>query len=128
MKISICGMLLALLLAAPPLSAAALQVAEGVVTTAVSERAPVDAIETYPASVGRLFCFTRLTGAAVETSVLHVWYRGEEEVARIELPIRSTDWRTWSAKTILPEWRGEWRVEVLDAGGRLLQAIPFSLN
>jgi len=122
------ALLLTLLLAALPLSAAALEVAEGVVTTAVTERAPVDAVESYPASVGRLFCFTRLTGAAGATSVAHVWYRGEEEVARIELPVRSADWRTWSAKTIRPDWRGPWRVEVLDAGGRLLLSIPFSLN
>lgn len=128
MKRCILMMFLALALCSLSVHALALEVAEGVITTQISDRAPVDAVQTYPASVGRLFCFTRVTGAAGDTSVTHVWYRNGVEMLRVELPVRSADWRTWSAKTILPEWTGEWKVEVLDAGGKPLTAIPFTLN
>ncbi len=117
---------LALVLALPGV-AAALEVTEGVITTQVANRAPVDSVENYPASAGRLYCFTRIVGAAENTTVTHVWYRGDQEMARIELSVRSGDWRTWSSKTILPEWTGEWRVEVVDSQGQVLKTIPFSL-
>jgi hypothetical protein len=44
------------------------------------------------------------------------------------LPVRSSNWRTWSSKTVLPQWVGQWQVEVLDRDGTLLKTIAFSLN
>ena len=122
-------LLIAVLLAAGSSAlAAGMSVAQGVITTQVADRAPVDAVETYPASVGKLYCFTHLVGAAAPTTVTHVWYRGDQEMARVVLPVRSADWRTWSSKRILPGWTGSWRVEVLDAAGQVLQTIPFTLQ
>ena len=118
----------ALLAVSAPIFAAGLTVSEGVITTQIVNRAPVDAVEILPASVGNLYCFTRATGAAEATTVTHLWYRGETEVARIELPVKSADWRTWSAKTIPPGWSGKWRVEVRDAENDLLQTIFFTLQ
>jgi hypothetical protein len=117
-----------LLLCCLPMTALALEVREAVITTQVIDRAPVDAIQTYPASVERLFCFTRVTGAAADTSITHVWHLRGVERSRIELPVRSGDWRIWSQKTILPGSAGDWKVDVLDAEGKLLKSIPFTLN
>ena len=115
-----------LLLCLPTLVLAApLQVAEGTITTAVAHRAPVDLVASVQADVGRLYCFTRITGAGGDTRITHVWYRGAKEMARVTLPVRSADWRTWSSKRILPGWAGAWRVDVLDAGGNLLRSLPF---
>jgi hypothetical protein len=121
-------MMLLLMFCCLPVAALALEVSEAVITTEVRDRAPVDAIQTYPATVGRLFCFTRVTGAAAETSITHVWYRDGVEMTRIELPVRSGDWRTWSSKTIFPGAAGDWRVDVLAAEGELLKTIAFTLN
>jgi hypothetical protein len=49
-------------------------------------------------------------------------------MSRIELPVRSSDWRTWSSKTIFPGSAGEWKVDVLDAEGALLKSVSFRLN
>lgn len=117
-----------LMLCCLPAAALALEVSEAVITTQVSDRAPVDAIQTYPASVERLYCFTRVTGAGEETSIAHVWYLRGIEMSRIELPVRSGDWRTWSSKTIFPGSAGDWRVDVLDAEGKLLKTVVFTLN
>jgi hypothetical protein len=105
----------------------AAEVTEAVITTGISERRPVDAGETFPASVGRLYCFTELTGAA-DGKITHVWYREGQEMARIELPVSSSHWRTWSSKTLLPEWTGKWEVQILDGSGNLLKIIPFTLS
>jgi hypothetical protein len=107
---------------------AGLKIEEGVITTQIVERSPADAVQTYPATIGKLYCFIHVTGAEEDTSITQVWYLGDKEMARVSLPVRSSDWRTWSSKTILPQWSGDWRVEVLDAEGNLLQTIPFTLT
>ncbi|MDO3376708.1 DUF2914 domain-containing protein [Geoalkalibacter halelectricus] len=119
--------LLVLLLWSSSVYAQQLEVDEGVVTTGIVDRVPVDAVESYSAEVGRLYFFTRIVGAAEETSVTHVWFFDDEEVARVTLPVRSSNWRTWSSKNILPEWVGTWRVEVVDAEGYVLKDVKFSL-
>ena len=105
----------------------ALDVVDSTMTTAVEDRTPVDHVEVFPAVDGRLYCFTRLAGAEEPTEIAHLWYRDDQLMSRIILPVRSSDWRTWSAKKFLPEWTGEWRVEIRDASGSLLETLEFTL-
>lgn len=114
-------------LLALPAWAGAIEVAEAVITTNIVDRVPVDALESYSATVGQLYCFTRIVGAEADTSVTHVWYYGDQEMARVTLPVRSSYWRTWSSKNILPEWTGAWRVEILDEDGALIETAAFTL-
>lgn len=120
---------LCLLVSLPISSAFATQLSlvEGVITTQIVDRAPVDDISSYPAQEGKLFCFTRVAGAEGETAITHVWLYQDKEMARIELPVRSSSWRTYSSKKILPQWVGEWKVRVLDAAGEEVGVIPFTL-
>jgi hypothetical protein len=37
-------------------------------------------------------------------------------------------WRTWSSKTIPPEWSGEWSVEIRDASGAVLETVGFTVG
>lgn len=104
-----------------------LEVAEAVITTDIIDRVPADAVESYSASVEQLHCYTRLLGATEETSIVHVWFHEGAEVARMTLPVRSSNWRTWSTKTLSPENTGEWRVEVRDEQGEILKQLSFSL-
>ena len=50
-----------------------LQVEVGAICKNVMDRAPVEAGSSFPASVGKLFCFTKITGALDPTHVTHVW-------------------------------------------------------
>jgi len=105
-----------------------IHVADAVISTAIEKQMPVDKIEVYPADYGKLFCFTRVVGAEQETTVTHVWYYQDNEMARVELPIGSADWRTYSSKRFLPQWSGNWRVVVLGEGGQELTTVPFVLE
>jgi hypothetical protein len=118
--------LMSLLLVTPGF-AAGLSVAEGVITTQVVDHVPIDELESYPAQLGKLFCFTRIIGAEGETTVTHVWFYQDQEMARIDLPVRSPSWRTYSSKNILPQWAGDWKVQVLDDAGLEIGVIPFKL-
>lgn len=108
--------------------AAELRVAEASITTAIENQQPVDQIQSYPADFGKLYCFTRIVGATGDTSVIHVWYFQEHEMARVSLPIGSGNWRTYSSKRFLPQWEGQWQVKVFDSEGKELAKIPFALE
>lgn len=118
---------LVLLLVTSGAFAQKLEIVEAVITTNIVDRVPVDSLESYSATVDKLYCFVRVVGAEQDTTIAHVWYHGDQEVARVTLPVRSSHWRTWSSKNILPEWTGEWRVEVVDAEGYILSTVSFSL-
>ena len=122
------GLALVLLLLICPVSVFALTAPEAVITTMVSERAPVDSVEVYPAQTGKLYCFSRIEGADGETSIDHVWLYQGKEMARVNLSVRSANWRTYSSKKIVPEWKGEWQVQVVDAAGNTLATVPFRVE
>ena len=105
-----------------------LTVVDGTMTSAVENQMPVDRIESYPADFGKLYCFTRIVGAQGDTEITHVWYYQDNEMARVSLSVRSSNWRTYSSKRFLPQWAGEWKVVILDEEGNEIATIPFKLE
>lgn len=96
---------------------------EAVLATGVEEMMPVGEAQEFPADVGRVFLWTRVTGAA-DMTIQHVWIHGDMEWP-VTLQIGGSPWRTWSSKAIPPEWSGEWRVEIRDEAGDLLDTRSF---
>jgi len=76
----------------------AVEVEVGVICRDVQEREPVDAGTEFEATVGKLFCYTKIVGAQMPIEITHVWYHGETEMARVNLPVEAASWRTWSTK------------------------------
>jgi hypothetical protein len=99
---------------------------EAAVALAIEDRIPVDTGSAFPADVGRVWLWTSVTGAAGQT-MSHVWSHGEHEWV-VELQIGADRWRTWSNKTIPPEWTGEWKVEVRDGAGTVLKTVTFTVG
>lgn len=111
---------------AAPAAASDVQV-EAEVGTAVAERMLSGAAQSFPASVGRVYCFTRVTGAEAGSQVQHVWYHGDEEVARVTLNIGGSPWRTWSSKTLPEDAAGQWRVDVVQ-NDQVLTSVSFTVE
>jgi hypothetical protein len=105
-----------------------LEVTDGAICLNIVNLECLDASTRFDASVGKLFCLTRITGAQDATHITHVWYFGEEERARVELDVRSSSWRTYSSKIILIHEIGEWHVDVLGPEGELLKRLPFEIS
>ena len=108
--------------------AASLDVAVAAICQDVVDREPVDAGVSFAASVGTLYCFTKITGAQEATQITHVWYFGAEERARVDLDVNSATWRTWSSKIIQTHEVGSWRVDVLDSAGTVLKELQFEIT
>lgn len=91
-------------------------------------RGIVGAGELFAPDVERVFCLTRVEGLADDTTITHAWYHEGVTRARVDLPVRSSNWRTWSSKLILPGWTGVWEVKVLDSGGTVLASASFEIR
>ena len=112
---------------AEPAPAASAVSVEAVVARSVMDRAPVDSGTAFPADVGQLVLWTKVSGAS-GSMVRHVWFHGETEVGNVELSVSASPFRTWSRKTVPAEWTGAWHVEVRDAAGAVLQRIDFTVG
>ncbi len=99
---------------------------EAALALAIEDRLPVDTGSTFPADVGRVWLWTSVAGAEGQT-ISHVWSHDGHEWT-VELQIGADRWRTWSNKTIPPEWTGEWKVEVRDGAGNVLKTVTFTVG
>lgn len=109
-------------------AAAEVTVGHIVFGTGIENREATGVDSSFAGDVGRVYCWTLITGASGETEVSHIWYHNDKEVAKVALPVRSPRWRTYSSKTILPSTSGSWRVDVADASGNVLKSAKFEVK
>lgn len=96
--------------------------------TSIDSRQPVGVDTVFTTDVGNVFCYTNIKGIEDTAEIYHVWHYKDEEKARIKLPVKSDNWRTWSSKSILKSWTGGWRVMVEDADGNVLASKSFVIR
>lgn len=101
---------------------------ETAVCTGVEEREPVGEADVFPSDVNQVYLWSKVTGIQDTTMIKHVWYYKGEEITSVQLPVKSSSWRTYSYKTIPAEWSGDWVVKVVDASGNVLKAVPFKVG
>ncbi len=104
-----------------------LQIIDGAICLKISSLKCLGNNTRFPSDAGKLFCFTRIAGALNPTSVTHVWYFGAEERWRVSLAVKSSNWRTYSSKTIRPQEIGGWSVEILGPQGETLGLYKFEI-
>jgi hypothetical protein len=128
MKRSIFAVFFLLCLVSQPVKAFSLEATNNAIARYIENRAPVVVADSFLSSIGKLYCFSLINGAEKETSITHLWLFEGREMARVELPVRSSSWRTWSSKTLQPEWTGAWEVKILDENENLLGSVLFRLE
>lgn len=115
------------LLALPAVAAepAGGSVARAVFTSQIKDREPVDALTTVKNDVTHIHFFTELKGLAGQ-KVTHRWeYQGQTKL-EVSFDVGADRWRVFSNKNLLPSWLGEWKVSVIDDGGRNLGGASFT--
>lgn len=106
---------------------APLVVEESAICQDVVDLQSVGVSDSFDASVGKLFCFTKITGAQSPTQISHAWYFGNTQRAEITLSVKSSSWRTYSSKIIQPHEIGDWHVDILGPGGEILKSLEFKI-
>jgi hypothetical protein len=117
---------LALAAAAPQADQAGGVTVEIAIGKTIENRMPADTGSAFPADVGSLVCWTKVTGAA-GTKISHVWTHGPDS-ATVELNVGGSPWRTYSRRTVPSDWTGEWKVEVKDSTGTVLATKTFTVG
>ena len=92
--------------------------------TGVENRTLTGAGDTFEEGA-RIYFFTWIMGSREGDYVSHVWIHEEEEKFRIDLNTGGPSWRTWSYKTMHPGSTGDWRVQVEDKDGKVLDSMRF---
>jgi hypothetical protein len=105
-----------------------LSVATAVISKSVDSRQPVEPGTSFSASVGRLYCYSKIADIQNSTKIEHVWYFGDTERARITLGINPPRWRTYSSKIIQAHEIGKWHVKILDESGNSLKNVEFEIT
>ncbi len=117
---------LALLAALLPGVLSAQVTVEAEIAEAIVDMMPQNPGTDFASEVGAVVCWTRVVGAE-GSEIQHVWIHGDMEFP-VTLAVNGSPWRTWSRKTIPPEWAGEWRVEIRDGQGNLLETLTFTIG
>ena len=97
------------------------------ICTAVEDRQPTGVGTVFPDSLDKIYCFTKIAGAVEPTNVYHVWYFGDVEIARVQLPVKAKSWRTWSSKK-LHMLLGNGHVEIVSESGDILGKAEFEIQ
>jgi hypothetical protein len=99
-----------------------------VICTSIEDRQPVGVDSTFSKDVGKLYCFSNITGAEKQCSISQVWYYKDKEMAKIKLDVKDKTWRTWSSKKIVTFAVGQWRVDVVSEKGDVLASKKFTIE
>jgi hypothetical protein len=91
-------------------------------------KAVLDTGSVFDHDVGKVYCFTRVVGCPDSTEIVHAWYHEGQNMAKVNLPVKSASWRTYSSKNIMPSWTGHWEVKVLDGNGAVLASRAFEIR
>ena len=114
----------------PKLEAAAKEMSLGraVVGTGVENMEPVGAAETFPATTEKVFCFVEASNIPKDMELSFVWFQGDKEVRKINVPLKAgPKWRTWANKNLGGQ-KGDWKVQIKDAEGKVLKEVKFKVE
>lgn len=113
---------------ATPTLQTGLRVEKTVIAVEIHNRDPFGVATVFPGGAGHLYCHSLVLGAGEATEIHHVWFWGEQKMADVPLAVRPGRYRTYSSKRLLPQWTGEWRVEVRGPAGELLSTAAFNVE
>lgn len=94
----------------------------------VVEREPVGSADTFGAGQERVYAFIEARNIRADTTVNFVWFRNDREVAAVPLSMKQGNrWRTYSSITV-DQRSGDWRVELRDEAGEVVEQATFRVN
>jgi hypothetical protein len=96
-------------------------------TSAIENREPIDQITFVSNDVKKVFFFSDLRGLQGH-SVIHRWIHDGKVMAEVRFEVRGPRWRVWSSKDLLPDWLGDWMVEIVTDEGEVIAAETFTYS
>ena len=94
----------------------------------IREDQPVNPSLLFPVAAGKIYCLTNFKQMTDGDYITHHWYFRDDPVATFRLQLQPPEGTTFSFLQLRGVDKGPWRVEVKDAGGRLLKVLRFSVT
>ena len=111
-----------------PKEGPAFTIARAVIGTGVENREPAGVAAVFPATTEKVYCFLEATNIPKDMEISLTWFHGQKEVRKINLPLKAgSRWRTFAHKN-LGGIKGDWKVEIKDAEGKLLKDLTFKVE
>ena len=99
------------------------------VATGVTDRQPDGVSDSFPASVGKLYCWSAVKNTGEPTQLTHVWRFGDRVVSELPIQVgKSTRWRSWTVQRINDKLTGQWSCDVVNEGGTSLGKSTFTVQ
>jgi hypothetical protein len=111
-----------------PASPPKLALVQALICEDVRDGIPINPSVAFSISVGKIYCYTLFDQIAEDTVVYHHWFFRDKPSARIRLSLKQPRWGTFSSIQLREADKGPWRVEIADAGGRILKTLRFSVT
>lgn len=113
----------------PTTADAELNVLQATVCADIKNRMPVGVDTSFPTSAQRVFVWSEIEAKQIPSKIRHIYYFNGQKISDVVLDVRSANWRTWSLKNISDHrFRGEWRVDITTAGGKVLRRLYFAVE
>jgi hypothetical protein len=99
-----------------------------VVGTAVEDRKPVGAAESFPSSTKKVICFLEAKNIAEDMEITFVWINNGKELLKTKMPLKAgSRWRTRADKALYGQ-KGDWKVEIRNTAGNVLKDAQFKVD
>jgi hypothetical protein len=98
------------------------------ICTEITDRACAGGATAFDANVGKLYCWSQVTGGSGEATIKHIWSHAGKVLLEVPLTVKGNRWRTWSSKNIAASQTGEWEVKVVDASGNTIKSVTFTVG
>ncbi|MBM4324750.1 MAG: DUF2914 domain-containing protein [Deltaproteobacteria bacterium] len=103
-------------------------IARLVAGTGVEKGEPIGVADKFPVTQEKVYCFLEAKNIPKDMDISFVWVHGQKELLKTTLPLKmGAKWRTYAHKN-LRGLKGDWKVEIKDAGGNLIKDIQFKVE
>ena len=101
-------------------------VARAVICTGIMNHEPTDSVSQVPATTGKVFFFTEITGMEGKT-ITHRWLKDGSKIADVGISVASNRYLCHSSRNVSGK-TGYWAVQVLDSDGNKLKEVSFTVG
>ncbi|MFQ5605664.1 MAG: DUF2914 domain-containing protein [bacterium] len=99
-------------------------VAKCAFTTEIVDREPVNDLDSLSSDINKIYFYTDIRNME-GNRVTHRWLHDGQTRAEVSFRIGGPRWRVHSSKKLIPEWIGDWKVEVVDSSGSVIHEDSF---
>ena len=107
---------------------ARLTLVKAIMCEGIEDLEPFDETIVFSVALGKAICFTAFDPVPEKTVIYHHWFKRDQPEKKVKLTLKPPKWSSFSQAGIRNVDVGPWRVEIVDADGKILKVLRFSMT